>query len=232
MVTIVRLLPKWCSCMTLLGSRQREYEENLAQLLPPSPTTTQVAAAITEAINRMGWFKMCCRAQVCSVPIYFIRDADKDAFTDETGLTANTNIYDISKRITQNGKPVIPRRTPPPFPPLPGAETPMSPRRLEAKLEPVAAPVQPQGAPFQLVPAAKVVVAAGKAPVRLLPGAQIEAIPGLGPARPSGPPSAPPFVLGRGIPQVPPPSGLGLQAGIQPKPPAKAGAIKIATRKK
>src|SRR5437016_2933118 len=109
MATLVRILPKYCSCLRPLGKHQRQVEE-----LEASGTR------LPEVINQLGWIKICCRTQVFTVPTYFIRDQNRGVLIDETGLVADSANYDVTKSISQDGPPVLPRRRPPPFPALPG----------------------------------------------------------------------------------------------------------------
>lgn len=117
MVLIIRLLPKHCSCLRRLGTYQREYENLIKGGLKPA-----------QAASKMGWNKMCCRNQVMNASMYFIKDANKDAFRDETGLVSRTE-HHLNQIVTRDNPPVVPKRPQPPFPALPTMITPTSPRR-------------------------------------------------------------------------------------------------------
>ena len=223
MVTIARLLPKYCSCMTLMGREQREYEESVGS-----------GVKIADAMNEFGWIKMCCRRSVFTVADYFIRSANEGAYTDETGLTTGSPNYDISKAIMRSSPPVIPKRKVAPFPPLPGLETPMSPKRILPPVE--AVPVLGVAGALPLLPLA------GAVPAVAPPTPKVVAI-GMPVARPSGaspplrappsarpggmaPPSARPALLpGAGGPaSVPLPFSMGAVVSVSAKKPAPRGA--------
>lgn len=175
MATAVQLLPRKCSCSNRLGAQQFDYEELLNQGL-----------TIAAAMNKMGWMKMCCRAAVVGVPIFFIRDSNADAFTDETGLTIGKSNHDLTKAVTRDGPPVVPKRKPLDFPPLPGFETPMSPKKAVAPIPPPIPALDgvplPAGLPF--APTQGKVVAIGHLPPPTPHAKQpaVPALPGMGPA--------------------------------------------------
>lgn len=86
----VRILPKYCSCMNLLGRDQGELE---------ATNNRQVRA------KELGYRRTCCFLNVADPPLYFVKITDSSIFVDNTGSFAK-----------RSPPVIVPKRIVPSFP--------------------------------------------------------------------------------------------------------------------
>lgn len=75
MTATVFILPPRCTCGMLLGSRQVDYETLLEQV------------GFSEACDRIGFHRMCCRMRIKTAQQWFIRDMTAQAVYDAIGIS-------------------------------------------------------------------------------------------------------------------------------------------------
>ena len=112
----VKLFPANCSCGNQLGSNQKKYEDRVLELFETG--LYKLSYCQNQALNDLGWFRMCCRNSCWNYISPNIVDSTYGAFTNEiSGINGNFQNDEI---IIKNTPEIVPKREIPSFQDLPG----------------------------------------------------------------------------------------------------------------
>jgi hypothetical protein len=135
MTTFIKLFLPYCSCNDPKGISQQSYEYTISELFSEKydDDIKKLNIAQNDAILKYGWRKMCCRNTVINSPTYFILNSNAGAITTEVISLGKdpSNMTHTDKKIYKDGPSIVPRRTPPDFPILPGITMARSPPKQE-----------------------------------------------------------------------------------------------------
>lgn len=121
MVFKVRLFPKNCSCGYPLGLHQKRYEDEVLKIYSQSKPLEKdsLRRAQNQALNNLGWFRMCCRNCCWNGPSPIIIDSSFGAYRNEVGTPSDLGVTNSEDFILKNRPEVVPRRNVPLFHDLP-----------------------------------------------------------------------------------------------------------------
>lgn len=135
MTTFVKLFLERCSCGDQKGVHQYSFETTIREILHNkyNDDVKMLNKAQKEAMLVFGWRKICCLNTVINSPTYFILNSNAGSITSDVISLGkdSSNMTHTDKTIYKDGPSIVPRRSPPDFPTLPGITIARSPPKQE-----------------------------------------------------------------------------------------------------